>query len=255
MLRRSLDKEQCVRPLIGIPCYAAERSDSRRPLYGNNQAYIHAVERAGGVPVLLPPLSAATDSEQVADHLCARLDGLLLSGGADIAPALYGATATAECGTPEVERDVFETLLTQRALAARLPILAICRGMQMLNVVLGGTLLQDIASQRAEAQQHEYTTQPRSFRAHPITLAPDSRLASILGAPTVMVNSFHHQALDRVAPEIEVVGWAADGIAEACELRGYPFALGVQYHPEELVSTDEPSQRLFAAFIQVCSAR
>lgn len=237
------------RPLIGIPCFSTERADSRRPVYANNKTYVHAIERAGGVPLLLPPMDLA---ESRAAALSA-LDGLLLTGGGDLDPAYYGEEMLPQCNEPERERDEAEFAFTQDALAERMPILGVCRGMQLLNVTRGGNLIQDLATQRPETARHDQLDHPRTFRAHSMDINPSSRLGEILGLSQAMVNSLHHQAVDRPGEGVEIVAWSEDGVAEALELRDYPFALAVQYHPEELVTDDdEASVRLFRAFVEAC---
>lgn len=237
------------RPLIGIPCFSTERADSLRPVYANNKTYVRAVERAGGVPLLLPPL----DLPESRSAALAALDGLLLTGGGDLDPRYYGQEALPQCHAPEQERDEIELAFTQEALAGAMPILGVCRGMQLLNVARGGTLIQDLATQRPDAARHDQLDHPRTYRAHGVALNPRSRLSEILGASNTMVNSLHHQAVDQVGADIEIVAWSEDGVAEAMELRGRPFVLAVQYHPEELVADgDEASARLFRAFVDAC---
>ena len=238
-------------PLVGVPCFSAERSGSRRPLYGNNQTYIRALIASGATPLMIPP---GLDSAAL-EALCQRLDGLLLTGGADIDPALYGEPRLPECGEIEPERDEMELALTRMALARDLPTFGICRGMQTLNVACGGTLYQDIAAQRPEALPHAQTALPRNHLAHPVVVERDSRLHALLGAEELRVNSLHHQAVSRPGEGVRLVGWAPDGIAEAMELPGRRFAIAVQYHPEELVETDALSRRLFAAFTEACRQR
>lgn len=237
-----------MRPLIGIPCYVAQRAGSTPPIYGNNASYVHAIEQAGGLPVLIPPL---TDEDALA-AIYARLDGLLLSGGGDIDPAHYGQERLPACHAPEVERDIAELALARRAVADQLPILGICRGQQLLNIALGGTLYQDITTALPAASQHDHHDRPRDERTHEIAIAPTSRLAHILGTTSHPVNSLHHQAIHQLGDGVRVVAQAEDGIIEAMELDGHPFALAVQFHPEELVASDEPSRRLFAAFVAAC---
>lgn len=240
-----------MRPIIGIPCFAAERAGTRRPIYGNNQAYVRAVEQAGGAPVLIPLLENPDSIAAIRE----RLDGLLLTGGGDLAPALYGEERLPECGETEPERDAAEMDLTRWALDTGTPILGVCRGIQLLNVARGGTLYQDIVSQRPGSPRHDITEQPRTHRAHSVALLPDSRLAGILGTHEPVVNSLHHQAVKDPGEGVEIVGWSEDGIVEALELRDYPFVLAVQYHPEELAPTDAASRRLFAAFVEACARR
>jgi len=239
------------RPLIGIPCFAAERAGTNRPIYGNNRAYIHAIEHAGGAPVLIPLLESA---ESVA-AIRARLDGLLLTGGGDIEPSFYGEARMPECGEAEPERDVVEIEFTRWALREEVPVLGVCRGLQVLNVVQGGTLYQDIATQRPGASNHAVIEWGRSHLAHDVDVDPDSHLAGVLGATHVTVNSLHHQAVNRLGDGLRVVARSEDGIVEGMELAGHPFVLAVQYHPEELEEFDEASRRLFAAFVEACRQR
>jgi putative glutamine amidotransferase len=238
-------------PIIGIPCYSALRAYSARPLYGNNRAYVRAVERAGGVPVLIPPLT----DEASLEALCARLDGLLLSGGVDIAPAHYGEEPIPECQADEPERDALELALGRWALKHDLPVLGICRGMQLLSVAAGGALYQDIATQQPEAQKHDHSSQPRDALTHSIQVRADSTLAKILGVTKHEVNSLHHQGVRDPGAGAQIVAQAPDGIAEGMEFSGHPFAVAVQFHPEELEQTDKVSRRLFAAFVQASEQR
>lgn len=239
-----------MRPLIGIPCFAAERAGSLRPIYGNNQSYVRAVELSGGVPLLIPPLADPSSHAAIRS----RLDGLLLSGGGDIDPKLYGEERIPECGEIEAGRDEEELDAARWALDQGVPILGVCRGLQILNVLHGGTLYQDITTQRPNSPRHDHTSHPRSWRSHEIAINPDSRLAGILGSPRQVVNSLHHQAIDRIGDGIEITAWSEDGIAEAMEIPGDSFVIAVQYHPEELYPDDEPSRRLFAAFVQAAAA-
>lgn len=240
-----------MRPVIGIPCFAAERAGTLRLIYGNNQSYVNAVKRAGGAPLLIPPLE---NPESIA-AIRLRLDGLLLTGGGDVDPRLYGEEPIPECGTPEPGRDEAEMELARWALDESVPMLGVCRGMQLLNVAQGGTLYQDLGAQRPGTPRHDRNDLPRNHRAHDVSVNPDSRLASILGGPHHLVNSFHHQAVNRLGEGVEIVAWSEDGVAEGMEVAGHPFALAVQYHPEELVMDDEASQRLFAAFVRACAER
>jgi putative glutamine amidotransferase len=236
-----------VTPIVGIPCYSGERAGSGRPFYGNNQSYARALTGAGLAPLLIPPMD-----ETALAAVCARLDGLLLSGGADVEPELYGEERQAFCGPVEPERDALELALTRMALERDLPTLGICRGMQVLNVARGGTLYQDIAAQLPEARQHAMGHLPRATRTHEALVERGSRLGTILGADRIAVNSLHHQAVREPGAGVRLVARADDGVAEGLELPEYRFMMAVQYHPEELVETDELSRRLFAAFARAC---
>jgi putative glutamine amidotransferase len=244
-----------MRPVIGIPCNSLTRPGSTVVVYGNNQSYVRAVQRAGGVALLIP---AGHDADAI-EAICSRLDGLLLSGGCDIDPERYGEERIAACQTPDAERDELELALAAWALDAAVPILGICRGMQLLNVACGGTLYQDLETQQPEMERHDQAAIGRTYRAHGIRLQQHSRLSEILGPAPYAVNSLHHQAVARPGERVEIVGWSPDGVAEAMEVDGHPFALAVQFHPEELEGDpeqpDEPSRALFRAFVQACSER
>jgi len=211
-----------------------------------NDAYVHALERAGLVPVVLPPL----ENVRQAARVLAAVSGLVLSGGEDVDPALYGAAPSPALGTVHARRDAWELALVHAARDASVPTLAICRGIQVVNVALGGTLVQDIPSERPGALAHEAGT-ARAARAHDIEVEPGSRLASALGATRLAVNSFHHQSVDRPAPRLRITARSDDGIVEGLETDRHDpwYAVGVQWHPEDLVDTEEPWDRqLFATF-------
>lgn len=238
-------------PLIGIPCLTVPRQGDGRPVYGNNPAYISAVVAAGGAPLLIPPL----DNPDALEAIYACLDGLLLSGGPDIDPRAFGEDPIPACGDPDRPRDALELTLAHRAVADELPLLGICRGLQVLNVALGGTLYQDIPTQVPEAAAHQRGDLGRDYRAHSVRVESDSHLARALGTTEHQVNSLHHQSIARPGDGMRIVAQAPDGIAEGIELPGHPFALAVQFHPEELAATDEVSRNLFAAFVQACAER
>jgi putative glutamine amidotransferase len=242
-----------MRPLIGISCGIFPRNEPLRPIFGVSQSYALAVERAGGMPVLVPPQA----DEEALRAVSARLDGLLLSGGGDIDPTRYGEELLSVCGPIEPERDALEIPLAQIALEEGKPIFGICRGMQLLNVATGGTLYQDITAQRPEMAPHPTTDYQgrRDQTAHEIDIQPGSLLASITDTTHHAVNSFHHQALKRLGSGVEILAWSEDGLPEAMAVAGHPFALAVQFHPEELVFVDPASQRLFDAFVRACAER
>lgn len=211
-----------------------------------NASYLRALENAGLVPVVVAPLRDAHGAE----HLLRVMDGLLLTGGEDVDPAHYGEGPHSRLGRVAAERDRTELALVAAARRMALPTLAICRGVQLLNVALGGSLIQDVPSQRPSDIAHDPDA-GRSTRVHEVIVEPGSRMAAALGAERVLVNSFHHQALNRVAPELRVTGKAVDGVIEAVETPADHawWAVGVQWHPEELVETPEEWDRaLFAAF-------
>jgi putative glutamine amidotransferase len=245
-----------MRPLIGIPAIPLQRVGTPRPYFGLGKSYLAAVERAGGIPLMIPPLADPADAEALG-ALLARMDGLLLSGGGDVDPRYYGEERLPVCGEPEPERDTLEIPLARLAIKRGTPVLGICRGVQLLNVALGGTLYQDITAQRPEAPphvSHDYNG-ARDATAHSIRIQPGSLLERIVGAEHHAVNSFHHQAIKDAAPGVELIAWSEDGIPEALVAPGHPFALGVQFHPEELVFVDPASQRIFDAFVAACAER
>lgn len=242
-----------MRPLIGITCQPALNANSQRPMYGLGRSYVHAVELAGGIPLLIPPMGDDESLRAIAE----RLDGILLSGGNDVDPARYGEEPIPQLGLVEPERDALELSLAQIAIQDEQPLFGICRGMQALNVAQGGTLYQDIGAQQPEAIKHDYHSYegPRDMRAHEITVAAGSPLAAIVGEKGYAVNSFHHQAVKEPGKNVKIIGWAEDGLAEAMMVEEHPFALAVQYHPEELVDSDPAALALFEAFVRAAAGR
>lgn len=215
-----------------------------------NAAYTNAVRKVGLVPLVIPPLSTP-EAIAVLDGL----DGLVVTGGEDVAPARYGQTPHPTVDVHE-DRDESEIALVLEAQRRRLPTLAICRGIQVVNVALGGTLVQDIPSQRSTTLNHD-PGGPRHDRVHEVRVEPASRLADALGTDCLTTNSFHHQALDSVANGLRASAWAEDGLIEGAESADPAWwLLAVQWHPEELVETPEPWDRnLFAAFARAIGDR
>jgi putative glutamine amidotransferase len=230
------------KPIIGITLYEHESRYMQKP------DYVRSVENAGGVPLLIPYI---TNSDSL-DRIIEGLDGLLLSGGSDVDPGMYGEEPLPELGEVVPERDRTELLLLRRFMKTGKPVLGICRGCQLLNVAAGGTLYQDIARQCETAGQHAQKAS-RSHLSHHVKVEPASALYRIAGTDTFKVNSFHHQAVKRIAPDFTVTARAPDGTVEAIEGRNHPFLIGVQWHPEDTAAFDEPSARLFAAFVEACS--
>lgn len=223
--------------VIGLTTYAepAAMLVWQREFALLHATYIAATERAGGTVVLLPPQSAG------ADEVLGRLDGLVLTGGADVDPARYGEAPGERTSAPRTLRDEWEIALTRSALRRDLPLLAVCRGLQILNVALGGSLHQHLP----EVTGHEgHQPGPGVFGAVDVTTEPGSYTAGLIGS-RVRVHCHHHQALARLAPGLEVTGRADDGTVEAAEVAGRAFAVGVQWHPEE----NSQDTRLFAALV------
>jgi putative glutamine amidotransferase len=240
------------RPLIGIPSASYEPpSTPGRPLYRYNGNYTHALADAGGAPIAIP-LDLPEDALRA---IFQRLDGLCLAGGDDVDPEFYSEERHARLGRIDPARDATELTLSRWALAAGLPILGICRGIQLLNVAAGGSLYQDVAAQVPGALRHDYhlVDSPWERRTQSVRLAERSRLAQVFGACELRTNTFHHQAVKQTAPGFIPVAWAEDGIVEGIEAPDQPFALAVQWHPEGMYDTDALSRRLFAAFIEAAA--
>jgi putative glutamine amidotransferase len=238
-----------VAPLIGITTSVTVGKVPERAYV--NGAYIRAVQAAGGIPVLLTPHF----TPEVQAALWQRLDGLLLTGGGDIEPGRFGEPRHPTVDDVAPARDELEIGLTRRALADDVPLLAICRGIQVLNVALGGTLVQDIASELPGALAHSQTA-PRHEPTHAVkVMGEGTRLGRVLGAAEIAVNSLHHQALKRLGEGLSPVAWAPDGVIEGVEMAGERFVLGVQWHPEELVGHDPAARHLFAAVVDAARHR
>jgi putative glutamine amidotransferase len=223
--------------LIGISCYLEQVRFSvwDVPAVLLTKTYVDRVVAAGGVPVLLPPVGSWGVVE------LSRLDGLVLAGGADIDPASYGEKALSTTGQPRPDRDSVEFQLLDAALRAHIPVLGVCRGMQLLNIALGGNLHQHLPNELGNA---DHLPVPGTFGRVQVKIAPDSRLSGILGQE-VAVSCHHHQGVDRLGSGLVPVAWAPDGSVEAVELSGEQFVVGVQWHPEE----DGSDVRLFRALV------
>ncbi len=232
-------------PLIGITTPHINQN-SPVPSAGVSETYIQSVRRAGGTPVLIPPGLKGAELEA----LRARLDGILFTGGGDIDPALFNGKPHPRVYDIDPERDSVEIDLVRMAVESDWPFLGICRGIQVINVALGGTLYTDIADQHPGAQRHDwYPNIPRDTLAHPVSVQAGSRLAQILGGTETQTNSLHHQAIEKTAPSLEIIATAPDGIIEGVELPGHRFGLGVQWHPENLQAY-APMRDLFSAFVR-----
>jgi putative glutamine amidotransferase len=230
------------RPLIGITIGPeAELGGDGLSYLRLRTTYVRAVELAGGAPVLIPPCNA-----EALSAVLERLDGIVFPGGPDVDPAEYGQTPH-----PKTEvnagLDAVELPAARWAIRAEIPVLGICRGQQLLNVALGGSLAQHIDGHRQRTPRHELS--------HQLRLHDGSRLADLLGATTVEVNSFHHQAVDRLGMGLMAVAWSPDDIVEGLESTDHPWLVCVQYHPEDLVDAHLPSQRLLEGFVSACRER
>ena len=239
-----------MRPLIGIPCHALIRAETGRPIYANNRAYVHAVESAGGLPVLIPMINDLN----ILTALLSRLDGILLSGGIDVHPSHYGEEVHPLTQEVDIELDEFEITLATWAIQQDIPVLGVCRGMQLINVVLGGTLYQDIDNQYPDSIAHSQRHLPITHLAHHIIVEPGSRMEKILGPGAVWVNSHHHQAIKDPGKGVRITGRAPDGVPELLEVPDCRFVMAVQSHPEEIYSIEPAFKRLFSAFVQASSS-
>lgn len=245
-----------MKPLIGL---AAETFSSGygpepdRLVHGTLTTYLDAVLGAGGLPVIIPLAAAGPDLPA----LMARLDGVLLTGGGDVDPAHFGAAPHPHLGEVDRQRDQLELALARRITVDDQPVLGVCRGAQVLNVALGGTLYQDLPSEYPGAllrHAHPVRDFPREYLAHPVRVEEETLLARVLGRPVVHVNSRHHQAVKDLAPGLAVAARAPDGVIEGVEKPGHPFALGVQWHPENLQAQPE-MRALFVKFVEACRTR
>ena len=233
------------RPVVGVTL-----GDGDEPgVHAVREDYVRSVEQSGAVPVVLPPVTP-DDAPALLD----RLDGIVLSGGVDVDPALYGQEPHPRLGRVNRRRDDFELALVLEALRRDVPILAICRGHQVLNVATGGTLVQDIPS-LLEGQVKHDGPGPRWRRAHRVEVTAPSRLREILGQDAVCVNSIHHQAVDRVGDDLVVSARCPeDGVIEGLERPASRFVVAVQWHPESFWNQPDSFQGLFDAHAEACRA-
>lgn len=233
-----------MRPLIGLSC--SHDSDKETSLL--NLTYSRGVEKAGGLPVVLP---LTTDKETLSETL-SRLDGLLLTGGPDLDPSFFGEEPWPRLGAISPDRDTMELHLTKQALSRDMPLFGICRGIQTLNVAAGGSLIQDIPSAVKEPLKHRQEA-PRWHGSHSVAMVAGSRLAAILGVDSLRVNTFHHQAVQDLAEGFAVAAHAPDGVIEAIESTRHRFAIGVQWHPEGMWERHSVQLRLFSALVRAAS--
>ena len=240
-----------MKPVIGITPSIAQ-FENRGEIFRMEVSYVEAVEVAGGVPILLPPSGAGIA------ELLPIVDGIIFSGGGDIRPDRYGDQEVhpTTYGISDL-RDEFEFRLLEAALAADIPTLAICRGIQVLNVGLGGTLYQDVSEQPGDPEAHRQPWEIGSWEQpiHEVTIAPDSLAADVLGGTAVGTNSAHHQTLKEIAPGLRVVGQSTDGTVEVVEGIGKRFVLGVQWHPEMMFEAHSEHLAPFKQLVAAAAAR
>jgi putative glutamine amidotransferase len=234
------------KPLIGL-------TSSRMPhtaigsVVGTNEPYTRSIENAGGIPILIPP---HLTNEEI-DLLLSRLDGILFTGGYDIDPRVYGNPQHPKAKGIDTGRDRVEIHIVRSVIISGKPFLGICRGLQVVNVTLGGSLYEDLAEQFPSQIIHDNHGRARDYLAHEVKIEARSRLIAIIGADKLAVNSLHHQGVRRIASRLIPSATSDDGLVEACELPDHPFGLAVQWHPEELQKHSE-MRRLLETFVQSC---
>ncbi len=239
------------KPLIGCTTYRKTAGQSPPiEIIGLMPSYLDAVVAAGGIPVMIP--LGLSDEDLLA--AMQRMDGILLPGGGDIEPAIYQGQGHPTVAGIDDDRDRVEMVVARTAVAQQKPLLAICRGVQVLNVALGGSLWEDVELLMPQAMHHEYVnSHPRNYLAHNVAIEPDSLLAKQLGMTETAVNSLHHQGIRRLASELRATAVAPDGLIEGVEVINHPFALGVQWHPENLIHNVPHMLGLFQGLVEAAS--
>ncbi|MEI3604121.1 gamma-glutamyl-gamma-aminobutyrate hydrolase family protein [Pseudogracilibacillus sp. SE30717A] len=235
-------------PVIGITPSINEDSHT----YFVNIDNMNAIVQSGGTPIILPLIASTNNINQIAD----MIDGLYLTGGNDIDPTLFNEEPHPKLGRINPARDEYEIALTKKMIEQNKPVLGVCRGSQILNIALGGTMYQDIYSQKeGELLQHQQNA-PADHSSHYIHVAENSLLSRLVGKDKIKVNSRHHQANDKLGSALTVSGTASDGVIEAIEGDSETFVLGLQWHPENLINKgDESSKNIYAGFIQACKSK
>ena len=244
------------KPLIGITCNTIGATDLTVKLgiggpdqdfQGLAVDYLNMLQKAGAIPIILP----ITDQLEDARALWDRLDGLLLSGGNDVSPKHYNERISKECGLLDHARDAYEIAAARYAVERKMPLLGICRGIQLLNAALGGTNYQDLLANGFE--QHTILVCARNEWTHRVRLEKDSLLPDVFQCEELKVNSFHHQAVREPAPCLEPMAYSEDGVVEAVRVKDHPFAVATQCHPEMMFDSAQ-QLKLASAFVQACQA-
>lgn len=230
-------------PMIGLTTYG--RDDRNR--FSLPAEYVDAVRRAGGIPLLIAP------GEQNWQQLFKQLDGLILTGGGDMDPAHYKGNNHETVYMVDHERDEIELVLARQILKTGLPTFGICRGLQIINVALGGSLIEHLPDEIGDAVVHRLP--PSAPTRHAISVAPSSQLARIMGATEIHTASWHHQAIRELATDLSITARASDGVIEAVELPSHPWLVAVQWHPELTAADDITQQRLFDALVEAARRR
>ena len=234
------ERENLMSTIIGIVCCGQKNQTQFVP-----HSYIHAIEDSGAVPILLPCIK----NEQFFESYKKLCHGFLFCGGDDITPFLFGEELQTSKGKTDLTTDLFHLTFMKYALSTKLPILAICRGMQVLNIALGGTLFQDLSLRFVPSLNHIQLSESREDFSHKITVSSNSILYNILGK-SAFVNSFHHQAVHILGTHLKATAIASDGVIEAIESTVHPFVMGIQWHPECLYQVSTPMKNLFLFFIE-----
>lgn len=235
------ERELMKRPIIGVMPLIDYEKDS----YWLVPGYMQGIIEAGGTPVMLP----LTDNIHILNQIAQKCDGFLLTGGQDVSPSLYGENDMPKCGECSVERDNMETMLIKRAIELNKPILGICRGIQILNFVLGGTLYQDLPTQIHSSLEH-HQKPPYDKPVHDVEIIKDTPLYSVLEKDILPVNSYHHQAIKDLSDKLLPMAKAPDGLIEAVYMPNKKFVWGVQWHPEFSYISDNDSKMIFAEFVR-----
>jgi putative glutamine amidotransferase len=243
------------RPIIGVPTQTLEEIPGELPrCWVMSQQYVRVLVAAGAVPWIIPLLRGDPGTLRA---IYERLDGVFLPGGVDLHPSAYQEAPTDLCGRTDPDRDEIELTLTRWAMEDRKPLLAVCRGVQVMNVAAGGSVHQDLAAQVPGSIKHDYwpnqAGNTRDRLVHEVTIPPDTRLGRLLQTPTLRVNSMHHQGINRVAEGLRPNAFAPDGLIEGLESPNGHWLLGVQWHPEALAESDPAMGRLFGAFIEAAA--
>lgn len=249
-----------MKPIVGITVNATDEASIARGqrLALSDQTvqyvaddYVRAIEQAGAVPILIPIMTNVDNMSP----LLSILDGIVFTGGSDIDPEYYDEVPKPQLGEVRTHRDAHEVALMKKVIAeTTIPVLGICRGAQLLNVAKGGSLYQDITTQRPTAEEHSYFGRsPKHVPVHTVTIAPDSKLHQFVGQPELHVNSFHHQSLKDIGRDLLVVATAPDGTVEAIEHEGERSIVAVQWHPEMMAEHDGNSANLFHHFVTQCT--
>lgn len=225
-----------------IPLY-----DDEKESYWMLPGYMTAVEACGGLPIMFP----MTSDEDELDQLYEMCDGILFTGGHDVDPEIYGQRPTDKCGKPCKARDIMEKYLLEKAIIDDKPVLGICRGIQFMNAVLGGTLYQDLPSEYESNTEH-HMSPPYDETIHGVDVLNDTKLANIIGAGLHQVNSYHHQAVKELSDKCNVEAISEDGLIEAISVKDKKFAIGVQWHPEFAYKKKDDCKQIVQAFIDAC---